>query len=283
MIKFQHTIFALPFALIALVSATPASWPEARVWFWVLTAMVGARTAAMSFNRLADAGIDAVNPRTASRSLPAGRLSRRYVAAVTVVSSMLFLLAAFELNPLCAKLSLPVLAVLLGYSRAKLLTAGVHLWLGFALGLAPVGAWAAAVGHISMPPVVLGAAVLFWVAGFDIIYSLQDEDFDREHRLHSIPVSMGKARALVLARVFHLLALVGFSSFALLDGGGSLRWAAVLAAGFLLIWQHRLVKPDDLSRVNAAFFTANGVLSLLMGFLFLLAHGMGIAAMGGAG
>ncbi len=283
MIKFQHTVFALPFALISLVEARASSWPETRIWFWVLLAMVAARTAAMSFNRLVDAGIDAANPRTATRSLPAGRLSRSYVRAVTVGASLLFLLSAFALNPLCGKLSIPVLAVLLGYSWAKRFTAAAHLWLGFALGLAPAGAWVAAVGRIALAPIVLGAAVLFWVAGFDIIYSLQDEEFDRAQSLHSIPALMGKGRALLVARIFHVLALAGFGCFSVLVGGGGLRWAAVVAAGILLVWQHRIVQPDDLSRVNAAFFTANGVLSLLMGILFILAHALGMATPGGAG
>jgi len=282
MIKFQHTIFALPFAMIALVEAGPASWPQPRTWFWVLVAMVGARTAAMAFNRLVDAEIDAVNCRTAVRALPTGRVSRGYVIGVTVLASLFFLLAAFMLNPLCGKLSLPVLFILLGYSWAKRFTAAAHLWLGLALGLAPVGAWVAAVGQIAVPPIVLGAAVLFWVAGFDVIYSLQDEGFDREYGLHSIPALMGAARALVVARFFHGIALAGFGYFTFIVGGGSLRWGAVVAAGVLLLWQHRLVKPDDLSRVNAAFFTANGVLSLLMGLLFFVAHALGMAAAGGA-
>jgi len=282
MIKFQHTIFALPFALIALVEANRTNWPQFRVWFWVIVAMVGARTAAMSFNRLTDAEIDAANNRTANRALPAGRLSRRYVIVVTVLACSAFGFAAFMLNSLCAKLSFPVLAILLGYSWAKRFTAASHLWLGLALGLAPVGAWIAAVGQIALPPIVLGSAVLFWVAGFDIIYSLQDAEFDREHGLHSIPALLGRSRALVVARFFHGIALVGFGCFSFLLGGGGVRWAAVFAAGVLLVWQHHLVKADDLSRVDAAFFTANGVLSLLMGLLFFVAHALGMAAAGGA-
>jgi heme O synthase-like polyprenyltransferase len=179
MIKFQHTVFALPFAVIALISSTGPAWPSPRTWLWVVVAMVAARTAAMAFNRLVDASIDAENPRTADRSLPAGRLSRAFVTVLVVVSVVLFFVAAGMLNRLCLWLAAPTLAVLLGYSYAKRFTSSAHLWLGVALGLAPLGAWLAGAGSPAWTPVVLGAAVALWVAGFDIIYSLQDEDFDR--------------------------------------------------------------------------------------------------------
>ncbi len=270
MIKLQHTVFALPFAIIGLVTAT-AGWPPARVWLWVGVAMAGARTAAMAFNRLADHEIDAANPRTAGRALPAGRLSRRFVWIVTVVASALFLLAAAELNRLCALLAPVVLLVLLGYSLSKRVTAASHLWLGLGLGIAPVGAWLAATGRFAAEPFVLAAAVMLWVAGFDVIYSLQDEAFDRQHNLHSLPVRLGGARALTVARGFHLLALAGFAIFAAMAGGGVLRYGAVCLAGMLLAWQHHLVHPGDLSRVDAAFFTANGTLSIVMCILFLFA------------
>lgn len=276
MIKFQHTVFALPFAVIALVAASPDSWPSMKLWFWVLVAMVSARSAAMSFNRLVDADIDAANPRTASRALPAGRLSRVYVASLTGAAALCFVLATIMLNPLCAKLALPILGILLGYSYTKRFTAASHLWLGLALGLAPVGAWIARSGSPALPPIVLGVGVMFWVAGFDIIYSLQDDDFDRQKGLHSIPALLGRPRALALARFFHIAALTGFGCFAHLIGGGGFRWTAVVLAGALLLWQHRLVRADDLSRVDAAFFTANGILSLLMGLLFLVAHAQGL-------
>jgi len=275
MIKFQHTVFALPFALIALVGAPTDGWPPLRIWLLVLLAMVAARTAAMAFNRLVDHHIDGLNPRTADRSLPGGRLSRRFVWVVTIGSSTVFVLAAAALNPLCLMLALPTLAVLLGYSWSKRFTATAHLWLGAALGIAPIGAWIAVSGRPAWQPVVLGLSVMVWVAGFDIIYSLQDEAFDRAAELHSIPVALGPNRALALARVFHLLSLLGFAFFAMISGGGPLRWAAVAAAALMLGWQHTLVAPDDLSRVNAAFFTANGILSVVMGTLFVTARALG--------
>ncbi|NOZ79803.1 MAG: UbiA family prenyltransferase [Acidobacteria bacterium] len=271
MVKLQHTVFALPFAIISLVTATGRGWPPARVWLWVGLAMVGARTAAMAFNRLVDQRIDASNPRTAGRALPAGRLSRRFAWVVTIAASALFLLAAAELNRLCAVLAPVVLLVLFAYSLSKRVTAASHLWLGLGLGIAPVGAWIAATGRFAAPPFVLGAAVMLWVAGFDVIYSLQDETFDREHGLHSLPARLGGARALGVARAFHILALGGFGVFAAMAGGGALRYGAVILAGALLAWQHHLVRPGDLSRVDAAFFTANGMLSIVMCILFLFA------------
>jgi len=271
MIAFKHTVFALPFAVISLITAASPGWPEPRVWLWVAVAMVAARTAAMAFNRLADHALDAENPRTADRALPAGRLSRRFTSVVTAVSAAVFVLAAAELNRLCLVLAPPTLAVLLGYSYAKRFTAGAHLWLGIALGIAPVGAWIAVAGRLSWPPLVLAAAVSLWVAGFDVIYSLQDESFDRGRALHSLPARLGGGRALQLARLFHLLAFIGFAIFAAAAGGGVFRLVAVGGAGVLLAWQHRLIRADDLHRVDAVFFTTNGALALLMCILFLFA------------
>ncbi len=271
MIKLQHTVFALPFALISLVTASGSCWPEPRIWWWVLVAMVGARTAAMTFNRLADHGIDAVNPRTRNRALPAGRLSRTFAWSVVGVSCALFVLAASQLNPVCLLLSPLALAWVLSYSYAKRFTTLAHVWLGVGLGIAPVGAWLAVAGSFAVPPLVLAAAVTCWVAGFDVIYSLKDTGFDREQGLHSLPARLGPARALTVARCLHVVAALGFAVFAQLAGGGPPRWAAVAAAVALLLWQHRLVRPDDLSRVDAAFFTANGVLSIGMCILFIFA------------
>ncbi len=271
MIKWQHTVFALPFAVISLVTASGAGWPPPRVWLWVLVAMVAARTAAMTFNRLADHRFDAANPRTAGRALPAGRLSRSFAWGVTVTASAAFVLAAGMLNRVCLALSPVALAWVLGYSYAKRFTELAHLWLGAGLGIAPVGAWLAVTPRLEPQPLVLAAAVALWVAGFDVIYSLQDEAFDRRMRLRSLPARLGAARALLVARLLHAAALAGFAVFARMAGGGPLRWAAVAAAGALLLWQHRLVRPHDLSRVDAAFFTANGVLSVVMAILFLSA------------
>lgn len=271
MIKIQHSVFALPFAVIGLISAADTGWPSARQWLWVLIAVIAARTAAMSFNRLVDHRIDAANPRTAGRSLPAGRLGRGFVAAMVVGSCAVFVIAAGMLNTLCLALAPATLAVLLGYSYAKRISSLAHLWLGLALGLAPLGAWIAVAASPAWPPVVLGLGVTLWVAGFDVVYSLQDEAFDRRRGLHSLPARLGARRALAVARGLHLAALIAFLGFAALAGGGVLRYGAVAAAGVLLVWQHRLVAPDDLSRVNAAFFTANGLLSVAMGLAFVFA------------
>jgi 4-hydroxybenzoate polyprenyltransferase len=272
MIAFKHTVFALPFAIISLITAAAPGWPTARTWLLVAIAMVSARTAAMAFNRLADHRIDIMNPRTAGRSLPAGRLSRNFAWTVTGVSAALFLFAAASLNSLCLALAPPALAFLLGYSYAKRFTASSHLWLGLALGIAPVGAWVAVTGRIGWPATVLAGAVALWVAGFDVIYSLQDEKFDREHALHSLPARVGGRPALAIARIFHLLAFGGFLAFAVAAGGGPIRLLAVAAAGLLLAWQHRLIRADDLESVDAAFFTANGTLALAMCALFVVAR-----------
>lgn len=272
MIAFKHTIFALPFAVISLITAAAPVWPSLRTWLWVAVAMISARTAAMAFNRLADHHIDAANPRTAGRALPAGRLSRRFTWLVTGGSSAVFILAAANLNPLCLVLAPPVLAVLLGYSYAKRFTAASHLWLGLALGMAPIGAWIAVTGRLAWPALVLAGAVCLWVAGFDVIYSLQDERFDRDHSLHSLPARFGGVGSLMLARIFHFLAFGGFLAFASVAGGGAIRYAAVVAAGLILAWQHRLVSADDLQSVDTAFFTANGALAVCMCVLFIVAR-----------
>lgn len=272
MIAFKHSVFALPFAVIALVTAAAPSWPSLQTWVWVIVAMVCARTAAMAFNRLADHQIDTDNPRTAGRALPAGRLSRRFAWAVTGVAAAVFLVAAAALDPLCLALAPPALMILLGYSYAKRFTAASHLWLGLALGIAPVGAWIAVTGRIEWPAVVLAGSVALWVAGFDIIYSLQDEAFDRFNALRSLPAKVGGRQALAVARLVHVLAFGGFVVFAQAAGGGVIRLLAVVAAGLLLAWQHRLIHADDLASVDAAFFTANGTLALAMCVLFVVAR-----------
>lgn len=272
MIAFKHTVFALPFAIIALISAAAPEWPTPRTWLWVALAMVSARTAAMAFNRLADHRFDIENPRTSERALPRGRLSRNFAWAVTGISAAVFLIAAALLGPLCLALAPPALVVLLGYSFSKRFTAASHLWLGIALGMAPVGAWIAVTGRIEWPPMVLAGAVALWVAGFDIIYSLQDEAFDRDNALHSLPARLGGTHALRVARLFHMLAFAGFMAFAVAAGGGPIRLSAVVAAGVLLAWQHRLIRADELDSVDAAFFTANGTLAMVMCIFFVVAR-----------
>jgi 4-hydroxybenzoate polyprenyltransferase len=261
LVVFAHTVFALPFALLSAVLAANGV-PEARTLLWILVAMVGARSAAMSFNRIVDRHIDANNPRTARREIPAGVVSPAAAALFCALSAGLFVLAAAQLNRLCLLLSPVALAIVLGYSFAKRVTAFAHLVLGLALAIAPVGAWVAVTGSFALPPFLLGFAVLFWVAGFDVIYSLQDEEFDRAHGLRSIPARFGASRALQVARLFHGATLVLLYAVFLAVQGGWLFGLAVVVAGGFLVKQHRLVSPGDLSRVSAAFFTANGWLSV---------------------
>jgi 4-hydroxybenzoate polyprenyltransferase len=261
LVTFAHTIFALPFALLAAVLAA-GGLPPFPTLFWILVAMVGARSAAMAFNRIADRAIDAANPRTKMRDIPAGRVSVASAAVFCTLSAGLFVLAAWRLNPLCFALSPVALGVVLGYSYTKRVTALAHLVLGLGLAIAPVGAWLAVTGAFSPAPAVLGLSVLFWVAGFDVIYSLQDEAFDREQGLFSLPARLGARRALDVSTAFHALSLaLLYATFALVHGG-PLFGLGVVLAGVFLVRQHVLVKPGDLSRVDGAFFAANGWLSV---------------------
>jgi 4-hydroxybenzoate polyprenyltransferase len=263
MIKIQHTVFALPFAFMgALLGAR--GLPTGRQAFFILLAMVGARSAAMAFNRLADHRFDAANPRTRDRALPAGLVSRRAAWGFTLASAALFLFAAAQLNRLCLWLAPPALAMVLFYSYTKRFTAYSHVFLGAALGIAPVAGWIAVTGKAAFTPVVLGVAVTFWVAGFDVLYALQDEAFDKQAGLFSLPVKVGRGRAMQLAKLFHLLAAAGFLLTGWLAGLGLVYFlAALLASGFLL-WEHRLLRPDDLSRLHHAFFTLNGLVGLVL-------------------
>jgi 4-hydroxybenzoate polyprenyltransferase len=267
MIKWEHSVFALPFALCSAMLAA-GGWPTAHQLVWIVISMVAARSAAMAFNRLADAAIDAANPRTRTRALPAGHLSPAFVTTFVIVSSAIFVLAAAQLNRLALWLSPVALAILLLYSYTKRFTRWSHIVLGFALGIAPAAAWIAVRGSLDPRILLLTAAVMFWVAGFDVLYACQDFDFDRETGLHSIPRHFGVPAALWIARVFHLL-MVGLLvallfAFAL----GKLAAGGVLLVILLLIYEHSLVKTDDLSKLNAAFFTMNGVVSVLF-FLFV--------------
>lgn len=268
MIKIQHTVFALPFAFMGALLAAQGL-PTASQALFILLAMVGARSAAMAFNRLADAGVDAQNPRTANRALPRGLVSKSFTLGFVVASSLLFFFAAAQLNPLALYLSPLALALVLGYSYTKRFTWASHLVLGAALGLAPVAGWIAVRGGVGVTPLVLGLAVLFWVAGFDILYALQDEEFDRQTGLYSLPVRLGRARAMVLARRLHLVAGLGFLLTGWLAGLGWLYYLAAAAAALLLWWEHRLLSPGDLSRLNHAFFTLNGSVSLVLGLATL--------------
>ena len=267
MIKFEHTLFALPFAMISMLVAADGL-PNWHIIAWTLVAMVGARSAAMTFNRIADAKIDAANPRTASRAIPKGLVSVGAAWAFTIVSAGLLVLAAHMLNPLAFALSPVALAAVMLYSYAKRFTSLSHLWLGLCLGIAPVGAWIAVTGRIGFPSMVLSVAVMLWTAGFDIIYSLQDVDFDRKTGLFSIPARLGPARALLVSRLLHVCVVALFVWFGMLAGRGIAYYSGVAGVVALLIYEHRLVSPKDLSRVNAAFFTVNGCVSL--GFLVVV-------------
>ncbi len=263
MIKFSHTLFALPFALLAAFLAA-GGWPRGTTLLKILIAMVGARSAALAHNRLADRTLDAANPRTASRALPSGALSVGFVRVFLGVSIALFVAAAASLNRLTLLLSPVALALLLLYSYTKRFTTLSHLVLGLCLALAPVGAWIAVRGGVSLLPALLGLAVLFWTAGFDVIYSLQDEEHDRRMGLRSIPARFGARRALWISAAFHLAMAGLLLAVWRLAGGGWLFLAGVLATLAALVYQHAIVKPGDLSRVDAAFFTANGFVSVTL-------------------
>lgn len=262
MIKFEHTLFALPFAFLGMLLAAQG-WPSWRVVFWIVVAMVGARSAAMAFNRLVDRRIDAANPRTATRALPAGLVTPGAVAAFTAASAALLVLAAWQLNPLTLALSPVALAILFLYSYTKRFTWGAHLVLGLSLAGAPLGAWIAVRGDVQATPLLLAGAVLTWVAGFDILYALQDLEFDRRTGLFSIPARFGVIGALWISAFLHAgtLVLLALIPRVYPDLGPAywIGWAGCLA---LIAYQHWVVRPGDLSRLNAAFFTANGALSV---------------------
>jgi 4-hydroxybenzoate polyprenyltransferase len=261
MIKLSHSIFALPFALASATLAARAGFRWSQV-AWIVVAMVGARSAAMGFNRLADQDLDSRNPRTAARELPKGVLRRREVWGFVVASAALLVVAAWRLNPLCLALSPLALALIFFYSFTKRFTALSHFVLGLSLAVAPVGAWLALRGSFAREPILLGLAVLLWVAGFDVIYACQDVEFDRREGLYSLPARLGIARALLLARGLHLGALVFLLSLYFVTPLHPLYLLGVLGVGLLLLYEHSLVRADDLSRVNVAFFALNGWISV---------------------
>jgi len=267
MIKWEHSVFALPFALCGAMLAA-GGWPTAHQLLWIVVAMVAARSAAMAFNRLADAAIDSANPRTRTRALPAGHLSPAFVAIFVIVSSGVFVLAASQLNRLSLWLSPVALAVLLLYSYTKRFTRWSHLVLGLALGIAPSAAWIAVRGSLDPRMLLLTAAVTFWVAGFDVLYACQDFEFDREAGLHSVPRYFGVSGALWVARLFHLVMIALLVALLIAFGLGSIAGAGLVVVILLLLYEHSLVKVNDLSKLNAAFFTMNGVISVLF-FLFV--------------
>jgi 4-hydroxybenzoate polyprenyltransferase len=269
MIKWEHSIFALPFALCGAMLAA-GGVPAWHQLAWIIVAMVSARSAAMAFNRLADVSIDAANPRTATRALPAGSLTPGFVTTFVVIACGLFILAASQLNRLTLWLSPVALAIVLLYSYTKRVTRWSHLMLGFALGIAPAAAWIAVRGSLDPRILLLTAAVTFWVGGFDMIYACQDYEFDRNHGLHSVPRYLGIHAALWVARIFHLLMLGLLVALVVSFGLGKLAVAGVIAVAALLAYEHSLVRHDDLSKLNAAFFTMNGVISVVF-FAFVAA------------
>jgi 4-hydroxybenzoate polyprenyltransferase len=267
MIKWEHSIFALPFALCGAMLAARGA-PTAHQIIWIIIAMVSARSAAMSFNRLADVSIDAANPRTRTRALPAGALTRNFVTSFVIVTSAIFILAAWQLNRLSFLLSPVALAVLLLYSYTKRWTRWSHVVLGFALGIAPAAAWIAVRGSLDPRILLLTAAVTFWVAGFDVLYACQDYEFDQQAGLHSLPRYSGIGNALWIARGFHSSMLLLLVALVWTFGLGALAMAGVLAVLLLLAYEHSLVSKNDLSKLNAAFFTMNGIISVIF-FVFL--------------
>ena len=265
MIKFEHSVFALPFALVgALLAARDAGrFPTLWQILWIILAMIGARSAAMTMNRIADLEYDRRNPRTAMRALPTGELSIGFAWAFTLLASALLVIAAWQLNPLALKLSPVALAVLFFYSYTKRFTTWAHFVLGFCLGMSPAAAWIAIRGSLDWRMLILCAAVTLWVGGFDVLYACQDIEFDKTAGLYSIPKRFGVAGALLIARAMHIV-MVGLlvwlaRSFQL----GWPAWAGIAVVAALLIYEHSLVKPNDLSKINAAFFTVNGYISLL--------------------
>lgn len=269
MIKIEHTLFALPFAFLGATLAarelppqSPSFWVSKLIW--ITAAMAGARSAAMTFNRIADVRIDAANPRTASRALPAGLLDLRFAWVFVILSAALFVVAASQLNRLTLALSPVALASVLLYSYTKRFTSLSHLVLGWCLAIAPSGAWIGIQGKLTLTPLLLSLSVMLWTAGFDVLYACQDFEFDRQSGLHSIPERFGIARAFWIARGIHVLMFASLVLFFFSAGLGWLGFIGVLATGALLIYQHSLVTPTDLSRMNVAFFTTNAFVSVIL-------------------
>ena len=262
MIKWEHSVFALPFALTGAVLAA-GGWPTLRVLGWIVVCMVAARSAAMAFNRLADARLDAANPRTAMRAIPAGTLSSRFVGGFVVVSVALFVLGAAMLNRLTLELAPVALAVVLLYSYMKRVTRWSHLVLGLALGIAPTAAWIGVRGSLDWRIVVLTGAVLLWVGGFDVLYACQDFEHDRKAGLNSVPQAFGLVPAFWIARAMHLGMLLMLYWLVVLFGLGKVAMLGIVVVAILLLYEHSIISPKDLRRMNAAFFTLNGVISVV--------------------
>ncbi len=267
MIKWEHSIFVLPFAMIGAMLAA-RGWPSAGKLFWIIVCMVSARSAAMAFNRWADASIDAANPRTASRAIPAGLLSRGFVGGFTMAMAAIFILAASRLNHLTLLLSPLALAIVMGYSYTKRFTRWSHLFLGLAMGIAPSAAWIAVRGRLDPRILLLTAAVLFWGAGFDVLYACQDFEHDRKVGLKSIPAAIGIPAAFWVSNAMHAAALAFLVLLVKVFALGAAAWLGIAVVAGLLLYEHLIVSPRDLRRLNAAFFTMNGVIAILF-FVFV--------------
>ncbi|RYD89583.1 MAG: 4-hydroxybenzoate octaprenyltransferase [Sphingobacteriales bacterium] len=272
LVTFTHTIFAMPFAFIGFFLAVTTTnhtfeWPKLVM---MVLCMVLARNSAMAFNRYLDRDIDAMNPRTKQRDIPAGRISARNALTFTIINCLLFIATTWFINPLCFYLSPVALLVVLGYSATKRFTALCHMVLGLGLSLAPIGAYLVVTGEFALTPIFFSLSVLCWVSGFDIIYALQDEDFDRSQQLHSIPAYLGKVRALNLSTFLHVLSALFIVMPVFVTHVGILYYIGIAFFCAMLVYQHLLVKPTDLSRVNFAFMTTNGIASVVFAVLFLL-------------
>lgn len=267
MIKFEHTIFALPFAFLGAVLGSllmDGNWPTASEWLWITLAMVGARSAAMALNRVIDAKIDRANPRTKSRAIPAGLISTFESTLFIIVSFALLFYSAYQLNMLAVYLLPIAVFFLVLYSYTKRFTWACHLVLGITIGIAPLGGWVGATGTLPIDAVLLFLGVALWTAGFDVIYATQDADYDKSVQLYSIPSHFGIAKALIIAKAIHILSFFSFVSLYFLTPLGSIYLIGVLISGAIMVYEHSLVKPNDLSKVNVAFFTMNGILSMVM-------------------
>ena len=269
LIKFEHTIFALPFALSGMLLAKAQGWPKISVFIWVLLAMIGGRTAAMALNRIIDAEIDKKNPRTSNRAIPAGRIKKLSAFILTLVSFAVMIFAAFHLPLICIKLLPFALLILIFYSYTKRFTSLSHLVLGLALGAAASGGWLAVSGKIDIPVILWGLSVTFWVCGFDIIYAIQDIEFDREHKLFSIPAWLGIKKSLLISKISHIITIILLVLLAIIYQAGTFYRIGIVFVMCMLFYEHYLLKNDDLSKINAAFFNVNGYVSIGI-FIFIL-------------
>ncbi|MBU8907240.1 UbiA-like polyprenyltransferase [Desertibacillus haloalkaliphilus] len=272
MIKFEHTVFALPFAFLGAILGSQiveGTWPTLMEWVWITLAMVGARSAAMSLNRVIDAQIDKKNPRTATRAIPAGLISKLEILVFILASFVVLFFAAYQLNLLAVYLLPVAVFFLVIYSYTKRFTWACHLILGMTIGLAPLGGWVGATGTLTWEAVVLFIGVALWTAGFDVIYATQDADYDRDVGLYSIPSRFGIARSLLLAKLFHVISFIALVSMFVITPLGWVYLIGVVIAGAIMVYEHSLVSADDLSKVGVAFFTMNGILSVVM-FIFTI-------------